>query len=380
MKTLFRITSIFFALFLLVSLNHPAQAVFFQSGDKVNLSKEKKIDESAMVGGGDLTFDADIAGDLYCAGRNVVINGHITGDVLCAAQHLQINGPVDGNVRAVAQDIEINSLIGRNVSVVSQNLSLSQNSSIKGDIFFGGQQVKLSGLLGRDLLGGASDINISGSLFRNAIVTASHLTVDTSAKIGGNLEYYMEKTATPSLGQNTIKGQVIKHEVNTEEPVSKPPKNHSSWSFASLFFGTLSCLALGLLLLYFSRGSLLKRAQIIVDKPLAAGLVGLSTLIVTPIVFILLLLTVIGIPVALVLILVYLLSLLVASLYLAFVLGRLALVRLFKLASPRPIQSLAIGIIIFNLLLQIPFIGFFVGLFALCLGLGAITLSLIPKE
>ncbi len=381
MKNICRILAVFLSSLVFILLSaFPAHAVFIQSGNIIDLPKDKKIDETVLVSGGTLTVDSDINGDLLCAAKDVIVNGNIKGDILCVAQSIKVNGDIDGNVRVIAQNVEIAGLVTRNLYSLAQNLSLSKFSSVKGDIFFGVQNVDLRGALGRDLLGAGEKLDISGSLFRNAKVTATKIAVYDPAKIGGNFEYYIDDSGIASISAGNVKGEIIRHQIVRQMP-DKPVQDPKPYM---MFFGkiytVLTYIVLGLALLYFLKKGVEDRTGILVAKPFVTGLTGLAVLILTPLVFILLLKTFIGVPLAFVLILEYVLAIITATVYPTIVLGWWIMKSIVKSKQESYIWSLVVGAVSMGILISIPFLGFFVGFIALCLGLGAIFISYLPKK
>jgi hypothetical protein len=384
MKNITKLFAWFVPAFLFVSLFAlPAKAVFLKSGDIVSLPKTQKITEAAVVYGSTLTIDSDIDGDLYCAGRDVTINGNIKGDIACAAQNLKINGTVDGNIRALAQTIDVAGTATRNLTVASQSLILEPKSSIKGDIFFGVQNVSLSGTMGRDLAGAGETITISGSLIRNALVTSTDLSVANTSKIGGNLDYYMEKTAVATIGAKTVKGTVMRHEIVTpEKTVNKEQMQKTANAAMTMakIFGILSFALLGLVLIYFDRKNTENRVAQIIAKPFMSGLIGFVVLLLFPAAFIITLITIIGIPLAFVVLLVYIVALITASLYASIVYGKLIFEKLLHNSKATLVLQMLLGVVLLGLVTCLPVIGWLIGFVSFCLGLGAVAISFVPEK
>ena len=384
MKNITKLFAWFVPAFLFIFLSvSPARAVFFKSGDNVNLPKTQKISEAAAVYGSTLVIDSDVDGDLYCAGRDVTINGNIKGDIACAALNLKINGTVDGNIRALAQTIDVAGTATRNLTVASQSLILEPKSQIKGDLFFGVQNVSLGGTMGRDLAGAGETITISGSLVRNALVTSTDFSVANTGKIGGNLDYYMEKTAVATIGAKTVKGTVVRHEIVTpEKTVNKEQmqKTASAAMTMAKIFGILSFALLGLVLIYFDRKNTEARVAQILTKPLLSGLIGFAVLLLFPAAFIIMLVTIIGIPLAFVVLLVYIVALITASLYASITYGKLLLEKLFRKSKTTLVLQMLLGVVLLGLVTCLPVIGWLIGFLSFCLGLGAITISFVPDK
>lgn len=371
-----------FALVFFCTLAAPAQAVYFGQGDNLFFPKTQKFDESVFLTGKDITIDSDIAGDLICAGQNITVNSKISGDVICAGQNLKINGTIEGNVRSVGQQIDINGVVAKNLSVASQNLQLSKSSLVKGDVFYGTQNIDLQGLMGRDLAGGSESITISGSLIRNAKVATQKISVSDSAKMGGDLEYYTEKTGTSSIAEKSIKGKVTRHEVVIDENENLNSQVKKATPFLVVFrliLSIFSSLLIAFLLLYFVPARVSRVTHSIKVHPVKSALIGLAVLVTGPIAIIISCFTVIGIGLAGVLALFYALSLLLATSFVAIRVGEM-LAENYSGLKKSVYLSTSLACLLLGIVTSIPFLGGVTGFVVLLIGLGASFTSYLPAE
>lgn len=378
MKKLFTLVALVF----FCTLAAPAEAVYFGQGDNLFFPKTQKFNETVFLTGKDITIDSDIVGDLICAGQNVIVNGKISGDVMCAGQNLKINGTVEGNVRSVGQQIDINGVVAKNLSVASQNLRLSNSSQVKGDVFYGTQNIDLQGLIGRDLAGGSESITISGSLLRNAKIAAQKISVSGSAKMGGDLEYYTEKTGTSSIAEKSIKGKVTRHEVVMDEKESLNSEIKKAAPFLMVFkviLSILSSLLVAFLLLYFVPARVSMVTDTIKVHPVKSALVGLAVLITGPIATIITCITVVGLGIAGVIALFYILSLVLAASFVAIRVGEM-LAENYSGLKKSVYLSTSLACLLLGLVTSIPFLGEVIGFIVLLIGLGASFTSYLPAE
>lgn len=361
----------------------PTQAFYTQTGDVLVLPKDKKINEAAFVAGSSLTIDSDINGDLFCAGRDIIVNGNIKGDIICASQTIKINGTVDGDVRVLAQSIEVSGQINRNLTAAAQSIILGPKSNIKGDTFFGVQNIELGGLMGRDLAGAGESVVISGSLLRNAVVTGTNLSIIENSKIGGNLDYYMEKSATASVDKKNVKGTILRHEIETpnkDEMKNRMSKSSGMAMASKTLFGILSFIVLGYALIHFDRKNIENRIKRITDKPLISGLIGIAVLVTAPVIFITLMITVVGIPFAFVALFVFIIALITASLYPSAIFGKVFIEKVLQRQAPSLFWQMATGVVLLGLVSCIPIIGWAISFASFCVGLGAYFTSLFPEK
>lgn len=358
----------------------PVSAVYFGSGDNLYLSPDKKFTETVFVSGSKIVIDSDINGDLFCAGRDITINGKITGDIFCAGQSLKINAPVDGNVRIAGQTITLDTSVTKNVLAAGQDISLTGKSSVKGDAFAAGQSIVVSGPVSRDVGLVGANVTLESIVGRDAHLAGGHLTVTPNAKVGGNLNYYVDDTSVTDFADGVIAGESTKHltHFNSGTKSVDVKKAQQEISGGIQVYSILAAILLGLVLLYIQKSFTLKAAKTISSKPLISFLIGLAVLIVTPFVFLFLLITLFGVPLAFVVLFLYIIGLITASVYSSLAFGRW-LLTLTKIGGSDYLAML-LGIIAVRLLGYIPGLGFFVGSIIFCLGLGSFFTNFLPAQ
>lgn len=376
MKITTRLLVFLASLFTLFSLVPTVHAFQFKTGKDVSISAEKVVNDTLFVSGTSLVINSGINGDLFCAGEDVVINGPVRGDVLCAAESIKINGPVDGDVRVIASNIILAGPVSRNVTVLSQSLILEPASRIYGDVFFGSQNVNFLGQMDRDIVGSGESVVISGSLFRNATIHGTNLILGQTANIGGNLDYYTDPTNNVSLDAERIKGVITRHDAGSGSSASSSEKTTFAVTLFSRLLGIISFILVGLFLVWLFPLSFEKKMAKIIQKPLISALVGLATLIVTPVIALLLLVTIVGAPLAGIIFLIYVLYLVIASVISSTVLGKLILEKLFHRKSASLALSVILGVISLGSFSLIPVLGPILTFVFFCAGLGSTTLTL----
>jgi hypothetical protein len=144
-------------------------------------------------------------------------------------------------------------------------------------------------------------------------------------------------------------------------------------------FWAISTLVLGLVVIYFFKSSMTERIGIISKKPFVTGLVGFAVLMLTPLVFFLLLITMIGAPLAMVLLLEYIVSVMIAATMPLIMIGEWVFKTLKKKVAGY-YWPLVVGVTLVGVLYMIPVIGGILGFILLCVGLGSIFLSFLPEK
>jgi cytoskeletal protein CcmA (bactofilin family) len=374
------LTSFFAVILISLGLFFPrsASAIFFQSGDNLTFDATQKFDDTVFVSAQTLTINSVINGDLYCAGRNVIINAKVNGDVFCAAQNLQIGGEVTGSLRAAAQTLQITAKTSQHLLLAGQTIDF-QPTATATDLISAGSLVQISGTVSRDLVVAAEKFNLQSVVGRHLLATTANLQATNLASVKGNADLFLKPEATANFPDSVVKGQLNRHLLPSDSPKTNHPKTESTpnpvaW-FLKRLVSILSFLLVGALLLRLNRSHTLNVVNQLTAHPFASFFLGLTLLLMTPLVFFLSLISVIGIPLAFLLLLLFFVGLLLSSLYTSFSFTRCLIARFNLQDYDHPVYYLVFGVPLFWLIFSIPIFGGFIAFISLCLGLGAFTLG-----
>ena len=350
-----------------------AQAFSFETKDNYRLPKEEVHDGNLYVAAGIIAIDGQINGDLIAAAQNLSVDGKIEGDLIAFSQNLIINGEVTGSVRIFSQSININGLVGRNINAFTSTISLGSESEVGSDLLIFGASGNFNGLVNDSLYGGLAQANINGkvghdvSLNLESDYNGRNLFIGSEAVIGGDLKY-SAKSEAEIQNPEAVSGNI------NYQPQIKKPENWKNKA-TNRFFQLSSLILIGIILLTLKKKSFAKTAKTMAEKPWQTPLAGLIFLLVTPIITLLLLITVIGIPLALIIIALYLVLLIISIIYSAYYIGLLLGNGLNK-KPINPFLALILGLIIFIILMSIPWLGGLSTLVFILFGLGASVLEI----
>lgn len=326
------------------------------------------INETVFAASPSILEESTINGDYYCAGQNVTIDGTINGDVLCAAQTITINGTVLGNVRMIGQNIVINGSISQDASILAQSLTISRKGIVGRDFSALAQTMQIDGTIERDaqaLIG--QNILINGTIGRDLqIRTQGTITLSSSAAIRGDFSYISPHAATTSP-QTAISG-------TTSHQLPPKPKQASSagTTLLSFVYWLIASLVIGIGLILLIPRSMEEMTASMLHNPWHALGWGSVVLIMTPIIALLLMITLIGIPVALILLVVWGICLFISRILAAFAVGHFLLTQYRKRSDETPYLKLCLGVIVAWIVFEIPIIGGILSLLAVLAGLGVI--------
>lgn len=347
------------------SLTHAQDA-----GDAI--TKTGNITEDLYLAGGRVEVLADVEGDVVAAGGGVSVGERVTGNVIVAGGTVDVRGKMLDDVLAAGGTVAINGQIGDDTIAAGFNVNLSPSSRIGGRAWLAGRKVVVAGRVAKGLRVVAGKTIISGDISGDTQLFSDKIEIDANARIRGNLSYKSPREATIDPGAQ-IDGNI------TREPF-EPPQRMSSVAGAGPSIGFLAGLIVTsiVLFLYLPNFSVSAARTIESDSWKCLGL-GLALLVTTPIVAIVLMITVIGIPLALILLASYFVFLLAGYLTGALYLGDIGIRWLHK-GSERSKQwrvlSIVVALIVLAMVGLVPIVGGLVVFVVLLLGLGALNLRI----
>ncbi|HKP53245.1 MAG TPA: hypothetical protein VJ183_11410 [Chloroflexia bacterium] len=405
-------------------LGSPAWAGETRTGDVISVPSGTTVDDNLYAAGNTVTIDGTIRGNLVAAAREVTINGTIEGNVYVGAQTLVINGKVEDVVAGTqAMQLGPNAVVSRSITNFGYSFESKMGSTVQRDLLFFGSQALVAGNVERDVQGGMNGFELGGSVGRNVEVgvggggtntgqytpapismpsVAGGLRLTEGARIGGRLTYEAPQQANIGSGA-TVTGPVTFKQTTSESSrgfggASVPGVEEFSIVSQVQRFATL--LLVGLLLIWLAPRWMDRRGDVVQARPLPTlgrGALGclfwVLLLILIPIVTILLallfgLLTLgnlawmigivgffseIGIIVAFVVFVSY-----IAQALIGYVIGKWLLRRLQPSLAEGRVLPLVLGLLILVIITAIPYIGWFIGLVVVLLGLGALWRWLRP--
>ncbi len=382
LKTRKKLIFLCFALFLLVL---PISVLAFEvkSGETIQVAEGEEINGNLYIAGNTISIDGTIKGDLFCGGQTVNINGTVEGDVICAGQSININGTVGGSVRAAGNSININSSVARGVQALGASINLGKNATVGWDMFLAGATGLIQGKITGDLHGGIANITIDGEVGKNIRLRLDEvkainsrlakknedgpLKITDKAKIGGDVIY--TSGLIGSISESAEIGGETKHNL---PKIKGTKRNYAiSWLWGMLY-SIFAGLVIGLVLISVWKKQIIKITNIMLEKPGPSMGWGVVVLLLTPIICLLLLLTIIGIPLAFLVMATWVIAIVLSKIIAGIFVGRNILDRFGKKSKDSLIWAMIIGVVIVKFIFAIPIIGWVLCLLATFWSLGVI--------
>jgi hypothetical protein len=371
-KTLF--SGLLIGFLFLISSPSIGQAAFEKSERNIYIGPEQIIEGNFIVAGGIIDFNGQAQKDVIVAGGTINITGPVQGDVIVAGGTVKIKGEISGNVRVVGGTIEIDSKIGKNLNAFGGIVIINQDAEIGWDVLTAGGSIEIRGKIGGDIIGRGENIILAGEVGGNVDFNLeskkdSQLILYPQAKIGGDLIYSSPQKAEikegAEIGGETIYKRLIPSAVTLK-------KSLGISYFISKIIILLSLLLIGLLIVVLAQKQSKTTVKRMLDKPWNSLGWGSIYLIIIPIILILVFMTVIGIPLAFIVFTLYLIVLYMAKIFVGIVLGQKLLQWWTKKSEISLVWAMILGVIIFSILTDLPFVGWAISLLGTCWALGAI--------
>lgn len=340
-----------------------ALALEARSAETVTVPPGETLNEDLYATGETVTIAGTVTGDVIVASGKVFISGTVNGSVWAAASQVSVSGTVAGSVRAVGSEVTVSGGVGRDLLAAGSEVRTAPGGRIGGDALVAGSTVAMAGPVAGDLKAAAERITLSGSVGGNASTRSDErLQLQPGAAIAGSLEYRGSEELARDPGA-TVGGPVkfIKQESDRE--------NYFDRLGDQLYWFLAAVLLLLAILLYARRA-----AQVVADqvfrRPGWSLLTGLAFVLLTPLLMLVLLVTLVGIPLSLMTGVLYLTVLYTAKSFVALAAGQ-ALLRRRADSFWVTFGAGVIGLTLLYALAAIPVLGGFVTVVTVLLGTGA---------
>jgi hypothetical protein len=195
------------------------------------------------------------------------------------------------------------------------------------------------------------------------------LAIAESAVIGGNVYY------TSGVKGAIAPGATIGGEVGHSFPKQKGKKDVRLLKAWGGLFSVFSALVVGLVLISLWRKPIIKLTDQMLKKIGTSIGWGAVIMFLTPIVAIILLITLIGLPLAMILIGLWLIALYISKILVGILVGRSILNKLWAKKKDSLIWAMIIGVLAVWLISSLPLIGWLLCLLAVWWGLGGLWMA-----
>ncbi|AKM84408.1 TPA: hypothetical protein DCZ46_03595 [Candidatus Campbellbacteria bacterium] len=346
-----------------------------KNNGSVNVGAEEQI-KNLYIAGNIVTIDANIEKGIHSAGNVININGNVGQSVYSAGGTIMINGNVNGSVHTAGGSVVVGGDIVDDLFIAGGNLMISKEASVGGDLIVGGGTVDIQSPVAGNVYLGGGMITINSEIKGNVKVgQADELVLGSNAVINGNLEYYSKKPIQLMEGA-VVKGQTIISEskFGREKEINKGVFVGAVFAFLSI---ALFVKMIGLMIVAFVLVYMFKKFTETVTKESFNNFwkslgIGFVVLVLTPIAFILLMITLFGLWLGALVLMAYLISLTLSASIAGIIFGTwLARLVMKKKDYSVDWKIVVGGTILLSIIGLIPLFGWIAMFVLVLLGLGA---------
>ena len=354
----------------------PAYGLISRTGESVSVAPDEIIDDDIILMGQNIDVEGQVLGDVYAFGQTVKITGDVAGTVFTGGAAVTVEARSVGTVLAAGGSIEILSPVKRNAVLAGGKVCLCENGRVGKDLRAYCGNLSVEGSVDGTLKGSVGNFVLSGRSGRIKM-NVDQAKIKSGAEIAGNLIL-----TTPN--DPIIEDGVV---IAGEQKIVKPEADEAGAFLAALapvlaFFITLvkiimfiAKIIIGILLIALFRKYVRRIMDTLITKTWLSLGWGFLSIIVIPVAVAILFAILVGFPVAVFGVYVYSILWYLSSIFVALVLGEMVL-KLFKKEGEKSLYlSFIIGIIILFIVGFIPILNFFVRLFTLLFGFGAIVMG-----
>jgi hypothetical protein len=313
--------------------------------------------------GGNVIINGRVTGDLFVTGGMVNVVGEVEDDLFVASGNLDVAGRVGGNLRVAGGNLSLKGTVGQDLFVAGGNVFISESAAVSGDLIAAGGNLDVQAPVNgkAQLTGGV--ITINSTIRGDVTIRADEkLTFGPRSVVTGKITYYGNND--PVIQDGAQVGTIDR------KPIEK--KSFAGFMGVGVIVSFLAFLAAALALMYLLKRELTTVTDMIRAEPWASLGIGLVSLILGPILFILLLITFIGYYIAFLLLVWYVLALMLSCIVGAVFLGRWLFQYIDRNTTGIDWRVVVVGVLAFEILKWIPFIGWFVMFLITIAGFGAI--------
>jgi hypothetical protein len=337
-----RLLILFVLLIFISSLVSQASAAQFRNED--SLSIEEPSQEDSFFTGQNIQVKAPVSGELFVAANSVEITAKPTRSLFAAGNTVRITDGAGYNVFSAGNTLVIGGTIEHDVYLGGRSIELEPNTHIKGSLRVSGTIVKLAGKIDGDVSFSTRRIESSAEIGKSMTGNANQV-VFTEGGISGDLIY--------NSNQEAAGLEAIKISGKTER---LPLAVSQTSQFQNWLLGVLTAFITGAALLLLIPVKIRELSHTIRQEWGKLFLVGLGTLVLSPIAIILLFSSVVAWPLALIWSV-----LLVILIYISFIISEM-MIGMYLLKRLMPNQdnwwiALLVGIILISLIRIIPVLG-----------------------
>ena len=337
----------------------------------VTVAADETINDTLLAMGETVSIDGNVNGDLLAFGREVTVRGNVAGNIVTSGQSVTIEGTVGGTVLGAGERVTIENRVGRDFYGFANRVEILSGANVAGNaIGFGRTTVGQEGRVGIDFKGFGNRVTVSGAVERNVDGFGKAVTVESTARIGGNLTGHVNNTGDLKVADGALVGGTVEELLVEREHRRDHNRYLTSEYYLSQVVRLAGLFLTGLVLLWLV--PILREVSL--PNTIAAlrsfG-IGLAAAVTLPVAAIIVCFTIVGIPLAILTFVLGAVGLFFSKAVIAQIIGREVLRN--RPTPPHYAATLFVGLVIVIVAINLPWIGGLANLILTLTGFGIIV-------
>ena len=321
-----------------------------------------------FAAGRTVEVDRPVAGDSIAAGADVTLSSNVSGDVVLAGGEVRIDGDASQNVYAAGGRVVVDGAVGRNARIAGGRVNMSRRSQIAGNASIAAGRVNVAGSVKGYLQATGGRVYIDGPVGGDVEASGGEVALGPNARIAGTLRYRSPEVLEQDP-RAVVSGGIERMAARGPAAPARAKHRVIRWIW------TIGLMVLAALLVAALPGFCARASETVNKRFLLSTLLAFVAIVCLPVAAIVLLATGIGAPLGILTALAYPALLLVGYVSAGIALGDATLRRVKpdRAGAKRWRTALAaMGVLAISLAGWIPWVGGFVVLIALLVGVGAL--------
>jgi cytoskeletal protein CcmA (bactofilin family) len=345
----------------------PGAAMEIRTGTRVVVGADEIIDDDLFAAGNSVDVLGKVTGDVIAFAQTITLEGPVGGSVNVAGQTVTINGPVAGTVRAAAQNVRVQGPVQRNVLGAGQSVDLDPGCQVGREAYLAGNSCRIAGPV-QALNASVNNLVLEDGVAGDVVAYVRTLRMGTQAKVGGDLTYTSPTEA--SIPPDAVAGRV-KHKL--PERAAPRPRRFRPWG---VLFLLVSGFVTGLVLVLAAPRASRSITGAPLERPGASLGWGALLFAATPVLAVIVCITIVGIPLAMISLAGWGIALYLGYIFAAIALGRALLAWALKQRPVSLLWCLLLGLVLLMLVKMIPYAGGLLILLGIVWGMGSMAIGL----
>jgi cytoskeletal protein CcmA (bactofilin family) len=334
-----------------------ASAATFKNSNELNVVNTEIYNDNSYILTGKNNVSGNFEKDLFVVSGESNFDGIVKGDLFIIGGKVNISGKVLGDLRVIGGEVTVNGELENDLVVIGGKVEISQTANIKGQSLFVGGETNLNAKTDNPVKIISAKTFLNNQTNSDLEVTTQDLIFGSSAKINKGLTYYAPKAATEQAG-SVITGTVNFNPITPVQDINFVKRAIINFVSFWLILKFVTTLLIAFILAYIFRIFTKNVVDISLDSFGKSLLLGLLAVFVTPIIIILLLVSLVASPIGvLILIITIALAIIIPA-----VSGIMAGALIRKFITKKDVyiidfSTVAIGVVALTFISFVPYLG-----------------------